>query len=59
MEKLNMGPQLFRFVKFHSQLHIWCPMMPILGVLAPESHDFADNFHVNLNNIFWYKNLRI
>ncbi len=29
------GSQLFRFLKFHSQLSIWCPIMPKLAVLSP------------------------
>jgi hypothetical protein len=33
--KTSFGSQLFRFVKFRSQLCIWCPTMPKLAVLAP------------------------
>ncbi len=33
-ENTSLGPHLFRFVKFHSQLCLWCPGMPKLAVLA-------------------------
>jgi len=33
--KTSLGPSYFVFVKFHSHLHIWCPIMPKLAVLAP------------------------
>ncbi len=42
--KTSLGPQLFSFVEFHSQLSIWCPIMPKLAVLALQSPDFTDNF---------------
>jgi hypothetical protein len=36
-----LGPSyLFRIVKFHSQLGIWCPIIPKLAFLAPKSPDF-------------------
>jgi hypothetical protein len=34
-DETQFGSQLFRFVKFHSQLRIWGPIMPKLAVLAP------------------------
>jgi hypothetical protein len=34
--KTSLGPSyFFRFVKCHSQLSIWCPIMAKLAVLAP------------------------
>ncbi len=36
--KTSLGPnQSFRFVKFHSQLRIWCPIIiiPKLAILVP------------------------
>ncbi len=35
MEKVVWTPVIFRFVKFHSQLSIRCPIMPKLAILAP------------------------
>ncbi len=34
-KKNSFGPVIIPFVKFGSQLSIWCPMMPKLDVLAP------------------------
>jgi hypothetical protein len=34
-DETQIGSQLFRFVKFHSQLRIWGPIMPKLVVLTP------------------------
>jgi hypothetical protein len=44
--KTSLGPSYFRFVKFHSQLHISCPVIPKLALLTPSSPDFMGNFNI-------------
>jgi hypothetical protein len=44
-DETQFGSQLFRFVKFHSQLRIWGPIMPKLDVLGPLLPDFVGNFN--------------
>jgi hypothetical protein len=34
-EKISLGPSYFVLWNFHSQLSVWCPIMPKLAVLAP------------------------
>jgi hypothetical protein len=33
--KTSLGPSYFVFLKFHSQLNIWWPIMRKLAVFAP------------------------
>ncbi len=44
--KTSLGLSYFRFVKFHSQLAIWWPIVPKLAVLAALTPDFTDNFNI-------------
>jgi hypothetical protein len=49
----SLDSQLFCFLKFHSQLRIWCLIMPNLAVLAPESPDFTDHFNARSKTSWW------
>ncbi len=43
VRKISLGCRYFILWNFHSQLHIWCPIMPKLTVLALKSWDFTAN----------------